>query len=139
MRLKKFCDVFIQVKRRRVWGSRRKPSIVCGVWTWGTGHLGSAQSNTARTLPSNLFGLSDPLSLPLRLTTRISAPSCQHSLFSVKRKSWLRQTKLSDSDEQSSVLWALHGLSHLLGKTNLKYYAIISFTDKGNSLGPIRR
>lgn len=86
VRLKKFCYVFIHVKRRRVWGSRRKASIVCGVWTWRTGHLGSAQSNTACTLPSNLFGLSDPLSLPLGLTTHISAPSCQHSLFSVKRK-----------------------------------------------------
>lgn len=50
-----------------------------------------------------------------------------------------KANKMSISDEQSSVLWALHRLSHLIGKTNLKYYAVISFTDKGNSLGPIRR
>lgn len=35
-----------QVKRRRAWGSRRKPGVVCGVWTQKTGFLGSAQSNT---------------------------------------------------------------------------------------------
>ena len=36
----------IQVKRRRVQGSRRKPSVVCGIYTQKTGFLGSAQSHT---------------------------------------------------------------------------------------------
>lgn len=36
----------IRVKRRRVQGSRRKPSVVCGIYTQKTGFLGSAQSHT---------------------------------------------------------------------------------------------
>lgn len=45
-------------------------SLVWWVWTWRTGHMGSIPSNTACMTPSNLFGLSDPLSPLLRANHR---------------------------------------------------------------------